>query len=336
MRWLITGGAGFIGTNLVEHVLQRGDDVVIVDDLSRSGSEINAAFLAAAHGSQVNRIDVSRESELGAFFASQEPFDAIAHVAGQVSLLASLEDPRRDFEINALGTLNILEHVRLNSPETVVIGMSSNKVYGDLLQVEVVEEATRYVTPDYPNGFNEDMPLEFHGPYGCSKGTADQYLLDYGRMFNLKTASLRQSSVYGPHQHPRSDQGWVAHMIEEAIAGRTIQLNGVGKQVRDLLHATDLARLFVALAESLEAGTPRAVNVGGGVDNSLSILELFAWIKREAGIDVDYRTGPPRPSDQLVYISDLTAVTELTGWKPEVTLEKGLGSLLAGLVKANA
>lgn len=334
VRWLVTGGAGFIGTNVVAHVTERGDDVVIVDDLSRSGSEINAAFLEATYGLDVNRIDISKERDLHDFLAGEEPFDAIAHVAGQVSLLASLEDPRRDFEVNALGTLNVLEHVRLHSPETAVIGMSSNKVYGDLLQVEVVEEEKRYVVPDYPNGFNEDMPLAFHGPYGCSKGTADQYLVDYGRMFNLRTASLRESSVYGPHQHPRADQGWVAHLLEEAVAGHPIQLNGVGKQVRDLLHATDLARLFVALATTLEAGESHAVNVGGGVANSLSILELFDWIKREAGIEVDYRTGPPRPSDQLVYISDLTAVEALTGWKPEVSIETGLHALLASLTAA--
>jgi CDP-paratose 2-epimerase len=313
-------------------MIERGDEVVIVDDLSRGGSEINAAFLADTYGVEVNRIDISKEEILGEFLAGQRPFDAIAHVAGQVSLLASIEDPRRDFEVNALGTLNILEHVRLHSPGTVVIGMSSNKVYGDLRQVEVVEETMRYVTPGYPNGFNEDMPLSFHGPYGCSKGTADQYLVDYARMFNLRTASLRQSSVYGPHQHPRSDQGWVAHLLEEAVAGHLIQLNGVGKQVRDLLHATDLARLFVALAERIEPGSENAVNVGGGAGNSLSILELFGWIKRVAGIDVDYRPGPPRPSDQLVYISDLAAVTKLTGWTPKITVEQGLHELLAGLV----
>jgi CDP-paratose 2-epimerase len=334
LRWLITGGAGFIGTNLVTHVTERGDEAVIVDDLSRDGSEINAAFLEKTYGLTVNRIDISKERDLGAFLATQGSFDAIAHVAGQVSLLASIEDPRRDFEVNALGTLNILEHVRLHSPDTVVIGMSSNKVYGDLLQIEVVEEETRYVTPEYPSGFNEDMPLSFHGPYGCSKGTADQYLVDYARIYNLKTASLRESSVYGPHQHPRSDQGWVAHLLEEAVAGHPIQLNGIGKQVRDLLHATDLARLFVALVECIEPGTENAVNVGGGAGNSLSILELFAWIKNVAGIDVDYRTGPPRPSDQLVYVTDLTAVTKLTGWTPQVSVEQGLHELLAGLKSA--
>jgi len=329
MRWLVTGGAGFIGTNLAAHVIERGDDVVIVDDLSRGGSEINAAFLAAMYGLEVNRIDISRERLLHAFLQESGHFDVIAHAAGQVSLLASIEDPRRDFEVNALGTLNVLEYVRLSSPETAVIGMSSNKVYGDLLQVKVVEEKTRYTVPDYPNGFNEQMPLAFRGPYGCSKGAADQYLLDYGRMFNLRTASLRESSVYGPHQHPRSDQGWVAHLIEEAVAGNPIQLNGIGKQVRDILHATDLARLFVALAETLEPGAPHAVNVGGGVENSLSILELFDWIAGETGTQVEFRTGPPRPSDQLVYISDLSAVRALTGWKPEVTMETGLHALLA-------
>jgi CDP-paratose 2-epimerase len=329
LRWLITGGAGFIGTNIASYVVERGDEVVIVDDLSRSGSELNADFLDTSYGLKTNHVDVSSERDLGDFLEGQSSFDVIAHTAGQVSLLASLENPRRDFEINALGTLNVLEHVRLKSPETVVIGMSSNKVYGDLLDVETVETDTRYVTPAYPNGFNEQMPLAFHGPYGCSKGTADQYLTDYGRMFNLRTASLRESSVYGPHQHPRSDQGWVAHLVEEALAGRAIQLNGVGKQVRDLLHATDLARLFVALAEVIKPGTSNALNVGGGMQNSLSILELFSWIKNATGIDVDYRTGPPRPSDQLVYVSDLAEVTSLTGWSPQVDIESGLTALIS-------
>ena len=328
MRWLITGGSGFIGTNLAGHLVGRGDDVVVVDDLSRGGSELNAAFLRREHALEVNRIDVSDTAALGAFLAAQDSFDAIAHLAGQVSFLASIADPRRDFEVNALGTLNVLEHVREHSPHTVVVGMSSNKVYGDLSHVAFVEEATRYVAPDYPNGFGEDLPLEFHGPYGCSKGTADQYLADYGRMFGLRTASLRQSSVYGPHQHPRSDQGWVAHLVGEALAGRQIALNGVGKQVRDLLHATDLARLFVALAESVEPGVGYQLNVGGGMGNDLSILELFAWLAERTGQEVDFVTGPTRPSDQLVFVSDNVRVGELTGWSPQVTLEAGLSALL--------
>lgn len=328
MRWLVTGGSGFIGTNLVSYLMELGHTPVILDDLSRSGAEINAAFLSATYGLAVNRVDVSDTAAFESFMAQQDSFDAIAHLAGQVSFLASLEDPRRDFEVNAVGTLNVLEHVRLQSPETVVVGMSSNKVYGDLHQVRIVEEATRYVAPDYPNGFGEDLPLDFHGPYGCSKGVADQYLADYGRMFNLRTASLRQSSVYGPHQHPRSDQGWVAHLVGEVLAGRPIQLNGVGKQVRDLLHATDLARLFVALEKSIQPGQGYQLNVGGGESNSLSILELFDWMSSETGRTVDFATGPTRPSDQMVFVSDNRSVGTLTEWTPLVTTQDGLTRLV--------
>jgi CDP-paratose 2-epimerase len=329
MRWLVTGGAGFIGTNLVEHLLGRGDSVVVVDDLSRGGSEQNARHLADRYGIEPHRVDISDAQALGALLDATPPIDAIAHLAGQVSFLASLADPRRDFEVNALGTLNLLEHVRQRSPQTVLIGMSSNKVYGDLDQIRIEERATRYVAPDYPDGFAEDLPLAFHGPYGCSKGAADQYLADYGRMFGLRTASLRQSSVYGPHQHPRSDQGWVAHLVQEARDGRVIRLNGVGKQVRDLLHATDLARLFVVLAERIEPGAGHQLNVGGGVANSLSILELFAWLEERTGRPVAYETGPVRPSDQRVFVSANTTVRALTGWEPQVDLETGLTALLA-------
>jgi len=328
VRWLVTGGSGFIGANLTGHLVDEGHDVVIIDDLSRGGSELNAEFLSSTYGLAPHRVDVSDREAMDRFLVTEEPFDAIAHLAGQVSFLASLEDPRRDFEINALGTLNILEHVRLRSPETVVIGMSSNKVYGDLTQLEYIEEATRYVAPGFPNGFGEDLPIAFHGPYGCSKGTADQYLADYGRMFNLRTASLRQSSVYGPHQHPRSDQGWVAHLVEEAQAGRTIRLNGVGKQVRDLLHATDLARLFVSLAAAIEPGAGHQLNVGGGMARSLSILELFAWLEERTGTPVVFETGSPRPSDQRVFVSDNVSVGRLAGWSPQVGLDEGIGALL--------
>lgn len=328
-RWLVTGGAGFIGTNLVEHLIERGDAVVVVDDLSRGGSEQNAAYLRDRHGIEPHEVDISNAAALSALLDAMEPFDAIAHLAGQVSFLASLADPRRDFEVNALGTLNLLEYVRQRSPETVLVGMSSNKVYGDLDQIRIEEQATRYVAPDYPQGFDEDLPLAFHGPYGCSKGAADQYLADYGRMFGLRTASLRQSSVYGPHQHPRSDQGWVAHLVQEARDGRVIRLNGVGKQVRDLLHATDLARLFVTLEERIQPGAGHQLNVGGGVTNSLSILELFAWLEERTGQPVAYETGPVRPSDQRVFVSANSAVRELTGWEPQVDLETGLTSLLS-------
>jgi CDP-paratose 2-epimerase len=327
MRWLITGGSGFIGTNLAAYLKDRDNEVVVLDDLSRSGSELNSQFLIENYNLRPFRVDVSDRKQLDQFFSDERPFDSIAHLAGQVSFLASLENPRRDFEINAVGTLNILEHVRLNSKETAVIGMSSNKVYGDLTQIEVQETETRYIAPSYPIGFNESLPLEFHGPYGCSKGTADQYLSDYGRMFNLRTASLRQSSVYGPHQHPRSDQGWVAHLIEAAVANEPISLNGIGKQVRDLLYATDLARLFVQLEGSLAPGAGHQFNVGGGIHNSLSILELFAWLESKLSRPIRYTCGPMRPSDQAVFVADNSFVTEVCGWEPEVSVHDGLAAI---------
>jgi CDP-paratose 2-epimerase len=336
MRWLVTGGVGFIGTNLVDHLMQQGHDVVVLDDMSRGGVEANAGFLADRHGVQPALIDVADGAALGSFLAGQDPFDAIAHLAGQVSLLASIDDPMRDFQVNALGTLNVLEHVRLHSPGTVVMGMSSNKLYGDLSAVRIVEEPTRYVAPDWPRGFDESLPMDFHGPYGCSKGVADQYLGDYARTYGLRTASLRQSSVYGPHQHPRSDQGWVAHLLAEAVAGNPIQLNGVGKQVRDLLHATDLARLFERLAEATQPGAPLQVNVGGGPDRTLSILELFAWLEDRLGRPVEYATGPERPSDQKVFVSDNVSVSRATGWEPRVTVDEGLSALLDAAGEASA
>lgn len=335
MRWLVTGGAGFIGTNLVEHLVLEGHEVVIVDDMSRAGVEANAAYLRDAYGLVPKRVDISDDRALTALLEREAPFDAVAHLAGQVSLLASIQDPRRDFEVNALGTLNILEHVRTASPGTVVIGMSSNKLYGDLSSVAIEEAPTRFVAPDWPRGFDESLPLDFHGPYGCSKGVADQYLGDYARTFGLRTASLRQSSVYGPHQHPRSDQGWVAHLLDESVAGREIQLNGVGKQVRDLLHATDLARLFLALANAVEPGIPNQINVGGGPENTLSILELFAWVEKQLGAPVAYRVGSERPSDQKVFVSDNVAVARLTGWSPSVSVDQGLQDLLVAIMSKN-
>lgn len=326
MIWWVTGGAGFIGTNATAHLLSQGHDVVVIDDLSRQGSELNAAYLKETWGVQVARFDISDPSAWEVLGREKPTPDAIAHLAGQVSLLASIENPRRDFEINALGTLNALEFIRNRTPETALIGMSSNKAYGDLASIRIIEGETRYIAPDFSQGFDESLPLDFHGPYGCSKGTADQYLIDYGRMYGLRTISLRQSSVYGPHQHPRSDQGWVAFLIDQAKTGYPISLNGVGKQVRDLLHASDLARLLELLGRHLPSGG-HAVNVGGGPENSLSILELFSWIQDSRGISVDYQTGEPRPSDQLVFISNNSRVQSIVDWRPEIDVNRGLAEV---------
>ena len=328
MRWLRTGGCGFIGTNLVKYLQDRGDTTIILDDLSRAGVQNNARYLSSEYSSIPHVVDVSIAEQVNSFFASEGEFDAVAHLAGQVSYLASLDDPRRDFEINALGTLNVLESVRKYCPNAAVIGMSSNKIYGDLEWIEFEEYETRYVAPGFGKGFNESLPIDMNGPYACSKGTADQYLADYARSFGLRTASFRQSSVYGPFQHPRSDQGWVAHLVTEAVSGRKIFLNGVGKQVRDLLHANDLARLIALVAEKVPAGVGWQVNVGGGQDNSLSILELFNWLESAKKLKIDYVTGETRPNDQKVFVSDNTTVSMLTGWTPQISIESGLEALV--------
>ncbi len=331
MKWVVTGGAGFIGTNFSIHLTENGHTPIIIDDLSRAGVEENARLLRDTYGLEIAQVDVSDRETFWAALEAIGDFDHATHLAGQVSYLASLESPLRDFEINALGTLNLLEYLRQYMPNASLVAMSSNKIYGDLASVRIVEERLRYVAPDYPLGFSESLAVDCHGPYGCSKGLADQYVADYARSFGLRTASLRQSSVYGPHQHPRSDQGWVVHLLTEALAGKEIHLNGEGKQVRDLLYVTDLCRLLVALPNFLEPSGPTQFNVGGGPETSLSLLEVFAWIEAESGVSVRYNVGPRRPSDQDVFISDNSRVSALTEWHPRVMPDEGLRELLMRL-----
>jgi len=328
MKWLVTGGCGFIGTNLVLYLLGNDHQVVVLDDLSRSGSEINARFLVDHHNLPIHRVDISKAKELHKFLEDSGKFDVIANLAGQVSMMSSLKDPVRDFEVNTHSVLHFLEYVRLTSPETVFINMASNKVYGDLNNFTYQELESRYACPDWPLGFDESLRLDFKTPYGCSKGAADQYLGDFASVYGLRAISLRQSSVYGPYQQPRDDQGWVSFLTGEAIQGRPIQLNGNGKQVRDLLHVSDLVRLIELIPSSVKAGNRYQMNVGGGVANSLSILELFSLLKKEFHLKVDYRLGSPRVSDQKVFISSNAAICELTGWKPQVSPLDGLSRLV--------
>ena len=328
MKWLVTGGLGFIGTNLVEHLINQGHDVTIIDDLSRQGVAINEIYIKNKFGISNNKIDISRKNDLDYFFKNNNDFDVIAHLAGQVSFLKSISDPYRDFEVNAIGTLNILEHVRKHSKLTLVIGISSNKIYGDLDQIEFEETTKRYLIPSFPNGFNETLPISLEGPYGCSKGVLDQYLIDYARIFNLKTVSLRQSSVYGPHQHPMSDQGWVAFIVKEAIKGNKIKLNGFGKQVRDLLHARDLVKLFTKLEQTVRPGETNFFNVGGGATNSLSILELFELLRSKGFDNFEYEVGEFRSRDQKVFISDNTKVNQFCGWAPEIDARAGITEMI--------
>ena len=324
MKWLITGAAGFVGTNLSIFLVESGASVVLIDDLSRPDVSKNAEILLSKYKQKMFVVDVSDSEKLTNTLKTFNDIDVIVHLAGQVSFMQSLINPRRDLEINVLGTLNILEYVRNYSPETIVIGVSSNKIYGALDYIKIVETKTRYVAPEYPGGFDENLHLDFHGPYGCSKGSADQYLLDYNRMFGLRTVSLRQSSIYGPYQRPRNDQGWIAFFVGELKKKSHIKLNGRGLQVRDILHVSDWINLIQHLVEMDHSKFGSAFNVGGGPDNSISIIELIDFVGNELGCVPDISFGDSRPSDQKIFVSDNTKIEANTGWKVKTDKFSGI------------
>jgi len=324
MRYVVTGAAGFIGTNLSIELSRLGNEVLLIDDLSRVGVSENADLLLKNFGLHISQVDVSKYDEFSKTIGQFGEFDVLIHLAGQVSLLSSITNPRRDFEVNALGSLNILEFVRLNMPKAIVVGMSSNKIYGDLNYIDCIETAKRYTTPNNMHGFNESLHLDFHGPYGCSKGTQDQYFIDYNRIFGIRTVSLRQSTVYGPHQKPVSDQGWIAYFLEEAKKSNSVQLYGKGKQVRDILYVDDLIDLFLKIPHAEVSAFGRGYNVGGGHKNSLSILELFDEIKRIFNVEIRFTEGVERPGDQRYFISDNSLVEKTFDWSPKIGIQEGL------------
>jgi CDP-paratose 2-epimerase len=328
LRWLVTGGAGFIGTNTVLKLAELGEQIEIIDNLSRPGVSENADYIESVTGLSIKKLDISKAQEIKPFLKEQQDFDVILNLAGQVSLLESIRDPIRDFEVNTVGPLNFLEHLRNNSPETLFINMSSNKVYGSLDYLDFHETETRYTTSNYTDGFSEDLKLDFHGPYGCSKGAADQYLNDYRRIYGLRTISLRQSAVYGPFQKPMSDQGWTAFMIQEIVAGRPIVLNGIGKQVRDLLHVEDLINLFISLSNLKGQIETTSYNVGGGATNQISILELFNLLEKEHGLKATYTFGNMRPGDQKFFVSSNNLISSHTNWKPTTIIMDGIKSMV--------
>jgi len=249
--------------------------------------------------------------------------------------ITSIDNPRFDFEVNALGTLNLLESVRKYAPESIVIYSSTNKVYGDLEWVRYEETETRYITPDFPNGFNESLRLDFHSPYGCSKGTADQYMLDYARMFDLKTVVFRHSSMYGGRQFATYDQGWIGWFCEQALAIKQgilkepFTISGNGKQVRDVLHAEDMKRLYFEAVEHIDQANGQAFNIGGGIQNSLSLLELFEILEKELNVKLAYTRLPWRKSDQKVFVADISKVTKSLTWGPQIDKVEGIRKMLA-------
>ncbi|EIY4765830.1 GDP-mannose 4,6-dehydratase [Vibrio cholerae] len=332
MKLLITGGCGFLGSNLASHAIIQGYDVIVFDNLSRLGTYDNLSWLKSfgtfefVHGDIRNKNDVTRLIE------RIKP-DAIFHLAGQVAMTTSLDNPYMDFEVNIGGSINVLEAVRLHCPETAIFYSSTNKVYGDLEQFSYRETSSRYECIEHPNGFSESVGLDFHSPYGCSKGAADQYMLDYARLFNLNTTVFRHSSMYGGRQFATYDQGWVGWFCQKALDAKNsdsarFTISGSGKQVRDVLHADDMISLYFSSLKNKEKVRGRAFNVGGGIDNSLSLLELFYLLENITECKLNYEKLSFRSSDQRVFIADYTKLESMTGWKPKVSKEDGIVRML--------
>lgn len=332
MRLLVTGGCGFLGSNLASCAIGQKYDVTVFDNLHRTGSAENLSWLKTQGDFEFVHGDIRNKNDVECLF--KKGFDAVFHLAGQVAMTTSVENPYYDFEINVMGTLNLLEAVRKYNKNASVLYSSTNKVYGDIEQYEYLENDTRYVCPQYPNGFNEKVPLDFRSPYGCSKGSADQYMLDYHRMFGLKTTVFRHSSMYGSRQFATYDQGWVGWFCQKAIdlyrnpVSEPFTVSGNGKQVRDILHADDMVRLYFDALECNDKVEGEAFNIGGTMDQSLSLLELFEILNSFLGIKMKYTQLPVRASDQKVFVADISKINARIGWKPRVSTCNGIEKML--------
>ena len=333
MKLLITGGCGFLGSNLVAQALKSGYELVVFDNLHRVGSQENLRWLQTLGKFRFVCGDIRNNDDVVALMRELKP-QTVFHLAGQVAMTTSIDNPRLDFEVNALGTLNLLEAVRAYAPAATLIYSSTNKVYGDLEQYHYTETDTRYICLEKPHGFDEDTPIRFHSPYGCSKGAADQYVLDYARIFGLNTIVFRHSSMYGGRQFATHDQGWVGWFCQKAIETKKgvlkepFTLSGTGMQVRDVLHADDMTRLYFLASEKADHLRGQVFNIGGGIANSLSLIELFAILEEITDTKLLYINLPPRQSDQLVFIADISKAKRLLGWEPMISVRQGVTQMI--------
>lgn len=330
MKVLVTGGAGFIGCNAVARYLSRGDHVVCLDNLSRRGADTNLAWLHTITGSDrlhVSRADIRNQSDVDEAFAAHPDIEVVVHLAGQVAVTTSVADPRGDFEANALGTLNILEAARRVSGLRAFLYASTNKVYGGLESVGVDLVDGRYTFRDLPSGIPETYPLDFHSPYGCSKGAADQYVIDYARIYGMPNVSLRQSCIYGPRQLGVEDQGWVAWFTIAAVTGRPITIYGDGLQVRDVLYVDDLLEAYDAVVNQINDVKGQAINLGGGPENVLAIREVLDLITPRVGHAIPVTHADWRPGDQRVFVADISRARELLAWSPRTSVTEGVRQL---------
>jgi CDP-paratose 2-epimerase len=335
-RVVITGGAGFLGSNIANRLAEAGDDVLIIDSLARERADENLAWLRSKHRFRIaaELADVRDRHAVSDALAGAR---AVIHLAAQVAVTTSLADPFNDFETNARGTLNVLEAVRRRAPETPILFASTNKVYGELItrdRLDCDNVAYRPKDSALAAGFDESTPLSFYSPYGCSKGVADQYVLDFARVFGLRTAVLRMSCLYGPRQFGTEDQGWVAHFLISALTGKPITIYGDGRQVRDVLYVDDAVAAYRAVLGSIDRVSGRAFNLGGGPLQALSLRQLLAMLPQVAGVEPEVRFSSWRPGDQAWYVSNTSALGEATGWQPKVSVRDGLVRLASWLETA--
>jgi len=334
-NYLVTGGAGFIGSNYVHRLIQRGETVTIFDNLSRAGAPRNVDWLKSQFGDDAFRLIVGDVRNADQIAEAAKDADIIVHLAGQVAVTTSVLNPRDDFEANALGTFNTLEAARLSGRDPIFIYASTNKVYGGMDDVALKEDATRWLYADLEHGCAETQPLDFHSPYGVSKGAGDQYTRDYARIYGLRSVVFRQSCIYGPRQFGIEDQGWLAWMTIAAVTGRKITIYGDGKQVRDVLHVEDLLNAYDAAIENINAAKGQVYNMGGGTRNVMAVWAEFGPIlERLLGKKTEVERDDWRPGDQRVFYADFRKAQYELGWEPKIDLEEGI-ELLFNWVKEN-
>lgn len=328
-----------MGTNVAEEVLlkQKGE-LFILDNFQKESSGKNMEYLRTKGRFRFFQHDIRNASEVEIIVKEICP-DVILHFASQVAMTTSISNPRLDFEINALGTFNLVDAVRKYSPHSIILFSSTNKVYGDLEGVRYSETDSRYIASDFPNGFDETTPLDFQSPYGCSKGYADQFLLDACRVYGIQTVVFRHSSMFGLRQFSTYDQGWIGWFCEKAIEIKKDKLkepftiSGNGKQVRDVLFADDMTELYFKAIENIDKAKGHVFNIGGGMANSLSVLELFALLEKELDIKMNFTRLPPRNSDQKVFVSNIAKAKKILNWSPNIDKHSGLKKMISWIIE---
>lgn len=331
-KMLIIGGAGFIGVNTARYFASRKWHVTVLDDLSRKGTKKNLAWLERDYPKNIRFVKADIVSDLSILGRQVGLHEVVIHLAAQVAVTTSINQPRKDFLVNVVGTFNVLEAVRLSKNRPILLYSSTNKVYGSLPNLPVVAYKTRYVFKDKnknKHGIDENSPIDFHSPYGCSKGAADHYVVDYSRIYGLKTVVFRQSCIYGEYQFGVEDQGWVAWFTIASLLKKKLTLYGNGKQVRDLLYVGDLVSLYEKAIHNIDKVNGQAFNIGGGPKNTLSLIELIESLRKDHKLETSVIHLSVRAGDQPIFVADTRKILKILGWSPRTTISEGLSKLVA-------